>query len=246
MQHFYSGTSGLVLPVKNKLEYPEEYRSKSRLHYYSTLFNSIEVNSVFYKLPRQQTVERWSHEVTGDFKFSFKLSKEITHCRDLIFDKAAINNFFGVINVPDKNKGCILIQFPGKISADYTQQLKKLLTLVSKHTSGTLWRLAVEFRHVSWYDPSTKKLLEPFNATCVIHDIKPFTTELLTNSKTIFIRFHGTEKNYRGSYDDALLADYALKIKTWIKEDRTVFAYFNNTLGPAVQNLISLNSLVRK
>lgn len=246
MQNFYSGTSGLILPVKNKLEYPEEYRSKSRLHYYSTLFNSIEINSIFYKLPRKQTIERWSTEVTGDFKFTFKLSKEITHCKDLIYDKAAVNNFFDVISVPDKNKGCILIQFPGKISADYTPQLKKLLTSISKHTTGTPWILAIEFRHISWYNPSTKKLLEHFNATCVIHDIKPFTTDLLTDSATIFVRFHGTEKNYRGSYDDALLADYALKIKAWIKEGRIAFAYFNNTLGPAVQNLMSLNKLVMK
>ena len=143
MENFYSGTSGLVLPVKNKLEYPEEYRSKSRLHYYSTLFNSIEVNSIFYKLPRQQTVERWSNEVTGDFKFTLKISKEITHCKDMNFDKAAIKRFFDVIGIPDKNKGCILIQFPGKISADYTSQLKKLLAAVSKYTSGTCWNLAI-------------------------------------------------------------------------------------------------------
>lgn len=245
MQNFYSGTSGLVLPVKNKLEYPEALRNKSRLHYYSTLFNTIEVNSIFYKLPKPQTVERWGSEVTDNFKFTFKLSKDITHCKELNFEKTAINNFFSVIKVPENKQGCILIQFPGKITADYLPQIKKILSLISKFTTNTHWKLAVEFRHITWYTPATIKLLNSFNTTCVIHDIKPFTTELLHDTQTIYIRFHGTEKNYRGSYSNELLAGYAVKIKSWLNEGRTVFAYFNNTLGPAAHNLITLNDLVR-
>ena len=241
MNRFYSGTSGLVLPVKNKLEYPPELQDKSRLHYYSTLFNTIEVNSIFYKLPMQKTVERWCNEVTGDFKFTFKLSKEITHCKELAFDKTAIKNFFEVIQIPESRKGCILVQLPGKITADYHSRLKKLLTLVSKYIFTTSWRLVVEFRHQSWYNSATIKLLDQFNAASVIHDIKPFTTELLNNPQTIYIRFHGTEKNYRGSYSDELLTSYANKINKWLKEGREVYAYFNNTLGPAAQNLITLN-----
>ena len=240
MENFYSGTSGLVLPVRNKLEYPEEHRSKSRLHFYSTLFNTIEVNSIFYKLPRQQTVERWSNEVTGGFKFTFKLSKEVTHCKELNFEEEAITNFLDIISIADNKKGCILIQLPGKITSDYLPKLKKLLTLMS----ASNWRLAIEFRHISWYTPETINLLNTFNATCVIHDIRPFTTELLSDTNTIYIRFHGTEKNYRGSYSDELLADYAISIRSWLKEGRTVYAYFNNTLGPAAQNLITLNNFV--
>jgi uncharacterized protein YecE (DUF72 family) len=239
MKNFYSGTSGLVLPVKNKLEYPEEHRDKSRLHYYSTLFNTIELNSIFYKLPRKQTVEKWSNEVIHNFKFTFKLSKEITHCKDLNFDKAAIKNFIDVLEVPQSKQGCILLQFAGKITSAYQPKLKKLLALLPAN-----WKPAVEFRDISWYSPPTIKLLNTFNATCVIHDIKPFTTELLADSTTIYIRFHGTEKNYRGSYPNEVLADYAIKIREWLKEGRTVYAYFNNTLGPAAQNLIMLNKLV--
>ena len=97
---WFCGTSGLVLPVPNKLAYPEEYRDKSRLHYYSVLFNSIEVNSSFYKLPLRRTVDRWCTEVAGDFRFTYKLSKEITHSRDLNFEKQAIDRFFEVVRVP--------------------------------------------------------------------------------------------------------------------------------------------------
>ena len=243
---FYTGTSGLVLPVKNKLEYPEAFREKSRLHYYSTLFNTIEVNSIFYKLPLRKTVERWSHEVADDFRFTFKLSKEITHCPDLNFERSAIERFFEVLDVPEIKRGCILIQFPGKITADFTSKLKKLLSHISKFTVNNQWKLAIEFRHISWYIEQTIRLLKQYDATCVIHDIKPFTTELLYPSDIIYIRFHGTEKNYRGSYSDELLTAYSVKIKNLLKEGREVYAYFNNTLGPAVQNLITLNNLVKQ
>jgi len=240
MNKFYSGTSGLVLPVKNKLDYPPELQDKSRLHYYSTLFNTIEVNSIFYKLPMKKTVERWCNEVTGNFRFTFKLSKDITHCRDLHFDASAVKRFFEVVNITKNKRGCILIQFPGKISADFIPKVKKLLALVSKYN----WKLAVEFRDISWYNPSTIKLLDHYNAACVIHDIKPFTSELLNDSKIVYIRFHGTEKNYRGSYPDELLTAYSIKIKKWLKEGHEVYAYFNNTLGPAAHNLVTLNRLI--
>src|SRR5262249_30420523 len=53
--NFYLGTSGLVLPVPNKQHFPEEFKAGTRLSYYASLFNSIEVNSSFYKVPRPAT-----------------------------------------------------------------------------------------------------------------------------------------------------------------------------------------------
>jgi len=245
IKNWYCGTSGLVLPVKNKLEYPEGLRERSRLHYYSTLFKTIEINSSFYKLPQQKTVERWATEVTENFRFTFKLSKEITHAKDLAFERKAVKSFFDVIRVPKKKRGCLLIQFPGKTSIDCNAQLKKLLRMISSLAD---WRLAIEFRHESWYSNDTLKLLQQYNATCVIHDLRTFTLEPPggDESDLVYIRFHGTEKNYRGSYSDESLLVYANKIRQWLKDGKLVYAYFNNTLGTAVQNMMTLDSFVRK
>ncbi len=81
---FYSGTSGLVLPVP-KLLYPAEFQDKSRLTYYASLFNSIEINSSFYKIPQIPTVCKWAESVPDNFQFTFKLSKAITHAKGLEF-----------------------------------------------------------------------------------------------------------------------------------------------------------------
>jgi uncharacterized protein YecE (DUF72 family) len=195
----------------------------------------------------KRTVERWSSDVCGNFKFTYKLSKEVTHCRDLLFDVVAVKNFFEVVKVPDERRGCLLIQFPGKISFDYFEHLSKLLKLVKQSTVKRPWLIAVEFRHESWYNEKTRKLLAKYNAAVVIHDIKPFTIEYFdTGSPQVYIRFHGPAKNYRGSYTEEYLESFARKIRSFLKNGKVVYAYFNNTLGPAAQNLQTLDAMVRK
>ena len=83
-EQFYSGTSGLNLPGPRS-QYPEAFKEKTRLHYYASLFNSIEVNSIFYKLPRHSTVVNWAEAVPDNFRFTFKVSKTITHVKGLDF-----------------------------------------------------------------------------------------------------------------------------------------------------------------
>ena len=65
---FYSGTSGLVLPFPNKQSCPPEFHDKPRLAYYASLFNSLEVNSSFYKVPMAATVKKWADGVPDGFK----------------------------------------------------------------------------------------------------------------------------------------------------------------------------------
>ena len=63
------GISGIMVPGK-KEDYPEAFRNGSRLKYYSSLFNTIEINSTFHKLPLPSTLARWNSEVPEDFKFT--------------------------------------------------------------------------------------------------------------------------------------------------------------------------------
>lgn len=83
--NYYSGISGLILPVPNKEHYPAEFKEKSRLCYYASLFSSIEVNSSFYRIPQAKTIAKWADDVPADFKFTFKLWRGITHEKGLVF-----------------------------------------------------------------------------------------------------------------------------------------------------------------
>src|SRR5687768_14718612 len=104
-ENFYAGLSGIELPIP-KYEFPPEFQKTSRLTYYATFFNSIEVNSSFYKIPMKATVVRWASSVPANFKFTFKLFKEITHIKELAFDVSYVAEFLEIISNVGEKKGC--------------------------------------------------------------------------------------------------------------------------------------------
>ncbi|HEX7365681.1 MAG TPA: DUF72 domain-containing protein [Pelobium sp.] len=244
-QNFYSGTSGLLLPVPNKLFYPEEFREKSRLNYYAALNNSIEINSTFYKTPLTTTVKRWADDVPEDFRFSFKLSKEITHCKDLNFEPQLLSKFFDVVNNVGLKRGSILLQFPPSVQIKHFPQLHGLAHLLSAINAPTQWPLAFEFRHKSLYSNKIYALLNKYKFALVLHDKHTCATPFAKNSADfIYLRFHGPQGNYRGSYSDEVLYEYGCYIAEWLNEQKTVFTYFNNTMGLALANLGTLKKTV--
>jgi len=237
---FRIGTSNIVVPG-TKQTFPAAFQTGTRLHYYSSLFNSLEVNSSFYKVPMPSTFGNWSRDVPADFRFSVKLWKNITHAKALDFNPSDILKFMSAADCLKDKKGCLLIQFPGGITSIYATKVKRLLEEINRSDPHDSWRLAVEFRHNSWYQKETYTVLNNFNATLVLHDIpKSKMTTLQTKSNFVFLRFHGILGDYKGSYSDEFLVDRAAQIKGWLKSGKDVYAYFNNTIGDAFQNARSL------
>ncbi|TLV03722.1 DUF72 domain-containing protein [Dyadobacter luticola] len=241
---FFSGTSGLVLPVPNKQFYPPEFQGKSRLTYYASMFNSIEINSSFYKVPLASTVKNWATQVPEDFRFTFKLWRDITHQKGLVFNPEDVKRFIGVINQAGDKKGSLLIQFPPSLKAIMRPQLEKLVLTISEEDPDKEWDTALEFRHDSWYEEETFELLEHFGFGIVLHD-KPGSAPDVVDSDLNFryLRFHGPKGDYRGQYEDDFLYEYGEKIQDWLSEGKTVYAYFNNTMGEAMKNLKLLNAV---
>jgi len=244
---FYSGTSGLVLPVPNKVSYPPDFQDKTRLIYYGSLFNSIEVNSSFYKLPQGKTVAKWASEVPDNFKFTYKLWQDITHQKGLSFNPDDVTRFMQVINQAGDKKGSLLVQFPPSIKSDSIPQLQNLLSTIRQNDEEQQWDIAIEFRHKSWYTDKTYQLLDQYQMGMVIHDLPASASPLeILDRDFIYLRFHGPNGGYRGSYNDDFLSEYATYITEWLADDKTVYAYFNNTMGDAVHNLATLNNYVKQ
>ena len=242
---FYSGTSNLVLPV-TKAAFPPAFRDSSRLGYYSSLFNSLEVNSSFYKTPKAATVAKWAEQVPGNFKFSFKLSKALTHTKGFDFNEDDVAPFMQAIAAAGTKKGCLLIQLPPSVTIDKLDRLQKLLSLIAWENDDQ-WKLAVEFRHSSWYEKEAYEILREYHAAIVLHDMPASAPPLFaTGEDFVFVRFHGPGGNYRGTYTDEHLSTFAHHIKSWMKRGKTVYFYFNNTIGDAYQNLQTLNSFLLK
>lgn len=243
--NYYSGTSGLLLPVRNKLFYPEAFKNKSRLYFYASMMNSIEVNSSFYKVPMATTVAKWANDVPEAFKFTFKLSKMITHNKGLAFDPEAIKHFMSVIDQVDDKRGCLLVQFPPSVRIAQLRQLTLLVNKLRESDPEMQWNIALEFRHISLYRDEVYKLLEEQNIGLVLQDKPPAVTPMqISELPFVYLRFHGPDGSYRGSYEDDVLSEYAGYIRDWLSEGKVVYSYFNNTMGNAVANLFTLRDLV--
>lgn len=241
----YFGTSGLLLPVPNKQFYPEEFKEKSRLNYYGSLMNSIEINSSFYKIPQAKTVQRWSESVPENFRFTFKLWREITHNKGLVYRDQDVFRFMEVISATGDKKGSLLVQFPPSVTYGNRFQVEKLIDLIKTADPSDQWDIAVEFRHPGWYREETADMLADRKIAIVLHDKSPAVTPFnFHESNFIYLRFHGPGGDYRGNYDDATLAEYAGYIREWVEDGKRVYVYFNNTVGNALQNLNDLRDLV--
>ena len=212
-QLFYSGTSGLDLPVPRS-QYPPEFRDKSRLEYYASMFSSIEINSIFYKLPRSSTVANWAESVPDTFRFTFKIPKTVTHVKDLQFAAKDVDDFIKVVENIGEKKGCLLAQFPPSLKIENLDRLQNLLETLGEASYNTGWKLAVEFRDPSWYEREVNELLEEFDAAMVVQDMpKSATPFSFVRGDFVYLRFHGPEPRYRGDYSDEFLKRYARAYK---------------------------------
>jgi len=239
------GTSNIVVPG-NKDSFPPPYNLKSRLHYYAAIFNSVEINQTFYKLPRPATFERWAGEVSGDFTFSVKLSKDITHSKGLQYDDALVDRFVYAAERLQHKQGCLLVQFPGKISLDHFSEVERLLQQLQEAAGDHPWRTAVEFRNTSWYCGETYDLLNEYKASLVLHDMPASKImEPVTDAPFVYLRLHGAAGDYRGSYTGSFLKQLAHNIQDFHRQGKDVYIYFNNTIGVAYNNAHTLIHNIR-
>jgi uncharacterized protein YecE (DUF72 family) len=242
----YLGTSGLVLPYRNRQDYPPELEGQSRIAVYGKFFNSIEVNSIFYKLPRTATVAQWAGSVGKDFRFTFKLWKQITHSPGLNFSEPDLDQYFKVIDGAGEKRGSILVQFPASVKPPLFKKVDSLLANLQERNLGQ-WAIAVEFRSSLWYTGQTYDMLNAYNAAIVFHDKSDSESpQPELDASNVYLRFHGPGGNYKGSYDQGLLYEYAGYVAEWLAAGKTVYVYFNNTMGAALDNLRTLERFLKE
>lgn len=239
------GTSGIALPG-NKSSFPEQFRSSSRLKFYSSIFNTLEINSSFYKLPQAKTFTKWVNDVTDDFNFSVKLSQSITHAKELNIQLIDINNFIAATKGLNARRGALLIQFPPSVTVDYFDKVLNILHHLRSLQTAPFWKLAVEVRHNSWYTREFYNALRQHHAALVYHDMPSAKTPLdHTANEFIYLRFHGPLGNYKGSYEEKIIEEYSQHIRGWQRQDKSIFVYFNNTMGDAYNNALKLYKMLK-
>ncbi|MET4107658.1 DUF72 domain-containing protein [Hymenobacter sp. UYP22] len=239
-----TGTSGIVVPGP-KATFPPAYQATSRLTYYATLFNSVEINSTFYRVPQPKTFAAWAAETGPQFDFTLKLWREITHSQALAQDLAGLSRFLEAARELGPKKGCLLLQFPPSTTIRQLPAVRTLLYALAAADTAREWRQAVEFRHPSWYADDAFEMLDHHGASLVLHDKGPGrNAQLNEEADFVYMRFHGPQGNYRESYEHDFLHDQAEQIYDYLQEGKDVYAYFNNTMGAAFANAQELHRLV--
>jgi uncharacterized protein YecE (DUF72 family) len=230
------GCSGWNYAHWREVVYPKGLAQSRWLEHYATLFDTVEVNNTFYRLPKRQSVARWVEQTPDDFLLTVKASRYLTHIRRLTDLSGGVERFYASIEplVDSTKLGPVLWQLPGNFRRDVDRLGNALRALPDG-------RHAFEFRHESWFVDEVYELLRAHGAALVIgdHPERPFQTRELTADWT-FIRFHYGHRGRNGNYSERELEEWAERIGEW-RRRADVYAYFNNDWhGYAVKNALSL------
>jgi uncharacterized protein YecE (DUF72 family) len=216
--------------------YPEGLPARRWLARYAERFDTVEVNSTFYRLASPKAVEGWVHDTPDDFVFAVKASRYLTHMKQLTDLDSGIKRFYDAIGplASSPKLGPVLWQLPERTQRDDDRLAGALRQLPPG-------RHAFEFRHRSWFDDAVYDLLREHGAALVIahHPERPWQAHELTTDWT-FLRFHYGARGRRGNYGPSELDDWAAEIAD-LRKRAEVFAYFNNDWeGFAVDNALEL------
>src|SRR6478736_995397 len=95
--HFHIGCSGYYYSYWKNRFYPQGIPSKNWLEYYSTIFNTVELNGTFYRTPKLSDLQKYASRTPDDFSFSVKMSRYITHMLKLNDCRQQVDDFLGLM-----------------------------------------------------------------------------------------------------------------------------------------------------
>ena len=147
----FIGTSGWsYLHWWNGVFYPDEVRQNRWLEYYAEYFDTVEINSTFYRIPKEKTVENWRKRVPKEFTFAVKASRIITHLKKLQGIEEISRNFFDICSGFKEKLGPILFQMPPSLKIN-KDGLPNLLNILKPDTLSESLRIVFEFRSKTWF-----------------------------------------------------------------------------------------------
>lgn len=233
------GTSGWSYSHWRGVFYPQGLKVSEELSFYMRHFSSVEINNTFYRLPSEDAFRAWRKRAPEGFIYALKGSRYITHMKKLKDPDEALSLFLKRARLLKGGLGPVLFQLPPKWRKD-TGRLK---SFVDKLPRGL--RFAFEFRDPSWFDDDVYEVLKEGGAALCIYHMPGFSSPVLATAPFVYIRFHGTDFLYGGDYGKAELRRWAGVIKGFLKEERDVYAYFNNDEAAyAVKNALELKEMV--
>jgi len=271
----YVGTSGWSYPkgqgTWDGSFYPPKLADKDKLSFYAQYFNTVEINSSFYRPPNMYAARAWAQKVPDDFRFAVKLWQKFTHPK--MYEQATgeaarvEDEDFGVFAegigplLEGGKLGVLLAQFPTSFRPD-PARLAYLEDLI-RRLRGAGFPLAIELRHREWTEsdaaPALRGLMEQEKVAWVMIDEPRFKTSIrhvpLTSDLGYF-RFHGrnyaqwwkhgeSEDRYNYLYTPAEQKEIASDVREIANQTQETYAFYNNHFGAkAVVNALQLQTML--
>jgi uncharacterized protein YecE (DUF72 family) len=255
------GTSGWNYPAGrgswNGIFYPgRRPKGFDELAYYAEHFDTVEVNSTFYRVPSPAQTAAWVRRTPASFGFAVKLYQKFTH-PDMFLSRGGVRDWTvtpgdldefrtGIDPIAARDRLlAVLVQFPSSFhhEPDTVSYLDWLLDALRTYP------LAVELRHRSWSEvrADTANLLAAHSATWVQIDEPKFATSIEqsfrwehdTTQAVVYVRLHGRNAASWWTHDDRddrydylytpdQLRPFADAAQRASKAGRRVLMYLNN------------------
>jgi len=208
---------------------------------YAQIFDTVEINNTFYRLPERSTFAAWAERAPPGFLYSVKASRFLTHMKKLKDPEEPLDRLFSRMTALGDHLGPVLYQLPPGWKLD-RGRLEHFLQVLPHG-----FRHVMEFRDPSWYSDEVMRMLQRKEVALCLHDMRGSATGRQRVGPFVYVRFHGASGTYNGSYADARLCDWA----TWLVAERRagvdVYAYFHNDVGGhAPRNALTLRRLMEE
>jgi uncharacterized protein YecE (DUF72 family) len=234
------GTSGWHYKHWRGPFYPAAMQAPAMLRYFAQQFDCVELNNSFYRLPSKQAFARWRDATPEGFAFAVKASRFMTHVKRLATPKETIGRLTSAAAGLGAKRGPVLFQLPPTWGVDVAR-LRAFLRAWPRE-----WPSAWEFRNDDWFRDEVYDVLAEHGAGLCLHDLDGRRVPEVLTADLVYVRLHGPDRAYAGSYPDALLGAWARKLAAWTGEGYSPWVFFNNDAeGHAPHDAARLRAMVR-
>lgn len=215
------GTSGFIYEHWRGRFYPPSARG-SELEHYAGLFDTVELNVTFYRMPSAATFRSWAGRVPEGFLFAVKASRYLTHIKRLREPEDSVRFLVERACELGSHLGPILLQLPPDMTAD----VARLAAAMEAFPASI--QLAVEPRHESWFTDELRAMLTAHGAALCLADRRGPLTPMWPTADWTYLRFHGGRASPRPCYGERALETWSTRVRDDWGPQADAFAYFNN------------------
>ncbi len=202
--------------------YPKGQPQNRWFDFYAGVFDTVEINNTFYRLPEARTFKAWCKQAPAGFLYAVKANRYLTHQKKLKDARAPLKKFLSRAQYLEEHLGPILYQLPARWHLNL-ERLESFLDLLPEDLIHIF-----EFRDQTWMVEEVFRCLEARGISFCAHDMSGLNVPRLAIGKVAYVRLHGTGEKYQGGYSEPILRSWWSWMNKQTRSGKELYVYFNN------------------